>query len=176
MVNTTTGYCTYPLCSRKEERGGFCFLHAIHFAGAKVDKPKKPIAKVSDKKKKQFKKDKPKRDEQLEWFKAQVKKSKGQCIECGSPINKTVFSFAIMAVAHVLPKRSSQFPSVATHPDNSIELCVTNGCHAKFDKSWEDAATMKCWPIAVEKFIKIYPAIAPGEKKYLPDILRQEVF
>jgi len=138
-------------------------------------KEKTPIAKVSEKQKQKLKEAKPDRDKQLEWFKARISESKGRCVECGSLINKNVFAFAVCAVAHVLPKRNNLFPSVATHPDNSLELCAENGCHAKYDKSWDDASQMKCWPLAVEKFIKIYPAIAPGERKHLPDILRQEI-
>lgn len=133
------------------------------------------IAKQSEKKKEQLKEEKPKRDLQTKWFKDRVAASKGKCIECGSKINKSNFSFAIMAVAHVLPKRNNQFPSVATHPDNSLELCVTNGCHGKYDRSWEDAAQMKCWPLAIEKFLMIYPWIDPKEKKNLPEVLLQEI-
>lgn len=43
--------CTFPLCTRVEERNGFCFLHAIHFAGEKIKTKPQPIAKVSEKRK-----------------------------------------------------------------------------------------------------------------------------
>jgi len=141
------------------------------------EKPKpQGIKRVSDKKKAKLKEDKPKKEAQLQWFKDRISEMQGKCMECGEPINKHVFSFAIMSIAHVLAKRDNMFPSVATHKDNSIELCVKNGCHDRYDRSWEDAAQMKIWPVVVEKFKKIYPSIAASEKRHLPDILRQEVF
>lgn len=141
----------------------------------KAPKEKVVLAKVSEKKRQQLKEEKPIRDLQLEWFKDRVAESKGKCIECGCKIEKNVFSFAIMAVAHVLPKCKGQFPSVALHKENSLELCVTNGCHSRYDTSWEDAAQMKCWPIALAKIIKIYPSITASEKMHLPDVIRQEI-
>ncbi len=136
-------------------------------------KEKKGIAPVSEKKKAQLKEEKPKRDQQVEWFAARIKEMKGECLECSKPINKDVFAFAVMSVAHVLPKRNNMFPSVATHKNNSLELCVD--CHSLYDRSWDDACSMKVWPLAVDKFISIYPSIAANERKHLPEILRQEV-
>ena len=138
-------------------------------------KEKTPIAQLSERKRQELKEEKPQRDLQLDWFKDRVSEMKGVCIECGGPIEKNIFSFAIMAVAHCLPKRKGQFPSVALHKENSLELCVTNGCHHIYDTSWEDAAQMKCWPIALAKIIKIYPSIASSERMHLPDIIRQEI-
>jgi hypothetical protein len=141
----------------------------------KPEKKAYVIPKVSAKKKQADKEAKPDKEEQLQWFKDRVEESTGCCLECGEPINKSNFTFAIMTVAHVLAKRNNQFPSVKTNIHNSLELCVTNGCHYKYDRSWEDAATMKVWPLAVEKFKLIYPSIAPNERKHLPDILLQEI-
>lgn len=138
-------------------------------------KEQKPIAKLSEKKKAKQKEDKPKRDELQAWFKARVSEMKGVCQECGCKINKNNYAMAIMSVAHLLPKRNNMFPSVATHPENWIELCVTNGCHGRYDTRWDDATKMKIWPSVVEKFISIYPAIAENERKHLPEVLRQEV-
>jgi len=140
-----------------------------------VKEPKGAIAKQSEKQKQKIKDAKPDKEKQLQWFKERVAQFTGKCSECGGSTNKKNFQFAMMACAHILPKRSNMFPSVATHPDNWIELCVTNGCHHKYDRSWEDAMTMKIWPLVVEKFKLIYPSIAPGERKHLPDVLRQEV-
>lgn len=140
-----------------------------------VKENKGGIAKVSEKKKQQDKESKPEKEKQAQWFKDRVKEISGKCMNCGGSTNKKNFQFAMMACAHILPKRSNMFPSVATHPDNWIELCVTNGCHHKYDRSWEDATQMKIWPVVVDKFKLIYPSIAPGERKHLPDVLRQEV-
>lgn len=138
-------------------------------------KEQKPIAKVSAKKQKQIQESK-EADQELEaWYDQQISKLTGKCQECGERINTKDRRFAKMSIAHVLPKRNNQFPSVATHPVNFIELCVTNGCHPRYDKSWEDAAKMKIWPIAVEKFKVMYPSIAANERKHIPEVLRQEV-
>lgn len=174
-MSTETGVCIFPLCSRKAERNGYCFLHAIHFGGAKPVVKPQPIAKQSKKKKQQLKDEKPNRDLQLQWYHDKVASMTGICMECGCRINKKDFDFAIMTVAHVLPKRKDQFTSVAMHEANSLELCVTNGCHDKYDTSWEDAAQMKVWPLAVAKFLIIYPAIAEKERKRIPDVLLQEL-
>lgn len=65
------------------------------------------------------------------------------CQECGTPIyNPTKWN-----VAHILPK--SKFDSVSTLDDNILYLCRTNGCHARFDSSWEAAKKMNVWPIAL---------------------------
>ena len=56
-----------------------------------------------------------------------------------------------------------------------MELCVTEGCHDRYDKTWEDASKMKVWPIAVAKFRLIYPFIDESEKKNIPEILRKEI-
>jgi hypothetical protein len=155
----------------------FAELQAIKL-GIKQPAGKKepqPIAKVSEKKKQQLKEEKPTRDLQLQWYHDKVNAMTGICMECGCRINKKDFEFAIMTVAHVLPKRKDQFPSVATHEENSLELCVTNGCHGRYDNSWEDAAQMKVWPLAVKKFLIIYPAIAAKERKHIPDVLMQEL-
>jgi len=37
--------CTFPCCSRIVERNGFCFLHAVHFAGEKIKEARKPLPK-----------------------------------------------------------------------------------------------------------------------------------
>ena len=138
-------------------------------------KKQQPIAKVSEKQKEKLKDEKPKRNKQMAWFEKKVKCMQGRCMECGAPINKNVYAFAIMTIAHVLPKRDNQFPSVATHEDNSLELCVENGCHQTYDRSWEDAAQMKVWPLALSKIIIMYPAIATSERQHLPDSIRQEI-
>lgn len=167
--------CTFPTCHRIAERNGYCFLHAVHFTGPKVKEAPKPIAKQSQKKKKALKDLKPQRDLQAEWFIKKVEELKGVCMECGGETRNPVFVYAKCSIAHVLPKREVMFPSVCTHDDNSLELCTTNGCHHRYDNSWEDAAQMKVWPIAVEKFKRIYPFIAPAERKNIPDVLIQEI-
>lgn len=145
--------------------------------GLATEKPtsKPRIKPMSDKKRKQLAEEKPKRNELKVWFTDRIKEMTGRCRECGCRINKHNKVFAIMSIAHVLPKRKNMFPSVSTHSENWIELCTENGCHDRYDRSWDDASQMKIWPDVVEKFKAIYPAIAANERKHLPDILRQEV-
>lgn len=140
-----------------------------------VKKEPKPIAKKSEKKIQQEKDARPQKDIQEEWYADKVAKNTGVCMECGGSTKSNIYVYEKATVAHVLPKRNTMFPSVATHPDNSIELCVTNGCHDRYDRSWEDAAKMQVWPVAVEKFIKILPFIAQSERRNVPDVLWQEV-
>ena len=95
------------------------------------------------------------------------------CMECGKFIP---VSFYRAATAHVLPKRKEYgFPSIACHTENYLVLGAGCGCHNKYDKSWEDAAQMKIWPVAVEKFLKLYPLIDQKERKNIPEVFRQEV-
>jgi len=134
-----------------------------------------PISKQSAKKIKELEEDKPTRQKRKAWFEARMKELKGVCTECGHPIKKDIPAFAICAVAHVVPKRKEQFPSIEFHPKNFIELGAECGCHNKYDTSWDDASQMKVWPLIIEKFILLYPSIDPSERKHIPELLRQEV-
>jgi len=106
------------------------------------------------------------------------------CQECGTWIpekikqigKKFTLNGYRCATAHVLPKKEEYgFPSIAHVLDNRIFLGAGCGCHAKYDRSWEDAATMKIWPIALEKIKKLIPLIDPKERKNIPDIILQEL-
>ncbi len=106
------------------------------------------------------------------------------CQECGAWIpekikqigKKFTLSGYRCATAHVLPKKEEYgFPSIAHVLENKIFLGAGCGCHSKYDRSWEDAATMKIWPIALEKIKKLIPLIDPKERKNIPDIILQEL-
>lgn len=106
------------------------------------------------------------------------------CQECGAWIpekirqvgKKFTLSGYRCATAHVLPKKEEYgFPSIAHVLDNRIFLGAGCGCHSKYDRSWEDAASMKIWPIALEKIKKLIPLIDPKERKNIPDIILQEL-
>lgn len=121
----------------------------------------------------------------LYWMLAKKEISKHpHCMECGKKIPEKIKlvgkKFTLdgyrCATAHVLPKRKEYgFPSVASNPINRLFLGAGCGCHDRYDRSWEDAAKMKVWPLAVEIFKKLYPLIHPSEKKNIPDILLQEL-
>lgn len=170
-----TDGCQFPGCSFHPESNKYCARHQMYAGTAKAKAAPKPIAKVSEKKKRALKEAKPKKDALAEWFTDKVSHLTGTCMECGGSTKNSIYVYAKACVAHVLPKRNTMFPSVATHEDNHLELCTENGCHHRYDNSWEDAAEMKVWPLAVEKFKKIFPYIAPAERKNIPDILLQEI-
>lgn len=95
------------------------------------------------------------------------------CQECGKFIPQKYYR---AATAHVLPKRKEYgFPSVATHFDNFLMLGSGCGCHQKYDRTWEEAATMKVFPLAVVIFLKLYPLLTQEEKKNIPEVFLQEL-
>lgn len=107
------------------------------------------------------------------WFEDIKRKEAPVCWETGDNIPA---KYMRAATAHILPKKNNigGFPSVATHPLNYLILSPLNGSHDK-THTWAKFQMMKVWPLAVERFKKIYPFIALGERKYLPDCLLQEI-
>ena len=139
---------------------------------------KKPIAKKSAKKIAQEKEEKAERvgggSELDRWFKERRQQLTGTCAHCGGKSSKNSDQYYKHSIAHLLPKRF--FKSVATHPENFLELCFFgNSCHTNFDNHTLDFIDLNCFDEAVRKFVSMYPDIAPGEKKYIPDILLQYV-
>lgn len=107
-----------------------------------------------------------------EWFQGVRALMTGKCRHCQGASCKYNDMQYKSSIAHLLPKKL--FPSVATHPDNWIELCHwNNNCHAKMDAQILDMTDMHCWDEIVEKFICIYPAIDPKERRNIPDVLLQ---
>lgn len=127
------------------------------------------IPKQSEKKKQQVKDEKPGRDLQNEWFAAIEAKefSKGYC-NCWNCGEKILRAFARTAIAHVLPKRKNQFPSVKTHPFNYLILGAGCGCHQDYDASWQDASQMNIWGEALRRFEIIQPDIKDSTP--IPDV------
>lgn len=118
------------------------------------------------------------------WFKDRRKEMTGVCQHCGGKtqmnidvtvkfvkgVGKITSPNYKYSVAHLLPK--SIFKSVATHPDNWIELChFGNSCHKNFDDHYIDLIDLNCFDTVIQKFTKIYPFIAPEEKRRIPPIL-----
>jgi len=142
-------------------------------------KPKKQynIPKKSAKKLKQESEDKKaKKDSSAEkerWFQDRRKEMKGVCKNCGKPSFKKSHEYFRFSIAHILAKRKSMFPSVATHPENWVELCAD--CHHNLDTCMIGLSDLSCWDEVVVKFQKIYPFIAYKEKKRIPDILLQYI-
>lgn len=157
----------------------------------KQPKIRKPIAKVSEKKKKQLRAEKelieqarefnlPAEGDQEQWFIDRMAENVPVCMNCGmeaawllQPEYEKIWR---ACQAHILPKRKAQFPSVATHPLNHLilfpvwggHLC---GCHDEYDSGWYNATTMKVWGLAKSKFKQFESAIAPSERRRIPEQL-----
>lgn len=103
------------------------------------------------------------------WFKERHKEMTGICMNCGGRTEKDKTHYKC-SVAHLLPK--AYFKSVATHPDNWLELCFYGqSCHTNFDNKMIDIIDLHCFDTVIQKFVKIYPHIAPEEKRRIPPIL-----
>lgn len=114
--------------------------------------------------------------EQDRWFQERRLEMVGKCLNCGKPSCMHSDVYYKFSIAHILPKSPRMFPSVATHPDNWIELCFwENDCHGRFDKFTLDLTEMNCYDLIIERFLRMYPAIAPAERRRIPDTLMQYV-
>lgn len=109
-----------------------------------------------------------------EWFNERRKEMTGTCKHCGGATLKNNEKTFYFCIAHILPK--AYFPSVSTHPDNWIELCFYgNSCHTNLDNYILDLTDLNCWDEVVTKFAKIYPSIAPQERRRIPSCLLQYI-
>ena len=113
------------------------------------------------------------------WFEARRKEMTGKCQFCGGKTEKSNDETYRRSIAHLLPKRPNQFPSVKTHPDNWLELCFWNpSCHTNFDSgmiSMELLHDSAEWKIIADKFRKIYPHIVEAERKNIHPLLLKEI-
>lgn len=147
-------------------------------------KPKKPIPKKSAKKIASEKQEREQRQvtggigegkgssEQWRWFEQIRPLMTGICAHCGEKSEKNNDAYFHFSIAHILEKRF--FKSVATNENNWVELChFSNSCHSNFDNHMIDLIELNCFDQVIEKFAKMYPAIAPEEKKRIPQILLQ---
>lgn len=108
------------------------------------------------------------------WFQARRKEMSGKCCHCSGASCKHQDSWYKCSIAHILPKNI--FKSVKTHPLNWIELCFwKNNCHGNLDSHFIDITELNCYDLVIERFIAMYPDIAPKERKYIPDALLQYV-
>lgn len=108
------------------------------------------------------------------WFQARRKEMTGVCAHCGGKSCKHQDNWYKCSIGHILPKNI--FKSVKTNPLNWIELCFwENNCHGNFDSKMIDITEMNCYDLIIERFIAMYPDIAPKERRHIPDILLQYV-
>jgi hypothetical protein len=117
------------------------------------------------------------KEEQEKWFNDTRVKMVGVCQFCGGKTEKNNDKTFKRSIAHLLPKRKNQFPSIATHEDNWLELCFfSNSCHTNFDNGiieWDVLEEQPIWDVIKEKFTRIYPYIKETEKRNIPKALNQ---
>lgn len=145
-------------------------------ANAGKPKVKTPyvIPKISKKKAEKEKKEREERgdnDTELQaFFKQAMGKMTGYCAECGARTETHVYQYAIFSICHILEKRPTVCPSVATHPANWIELCPDH--HTAFDKAnWDEKEKWGCWQDVLKKLIILEPSVAQEERRHLPEQL-----
>lgn len=104
------------------------------------------------------------------WFEDRHKELTGRCKNCGGKTQKGQPNYKC-SIAHILPK--AYFKSVATHPDNWLELCFygVNSCHTQMDNKMLDLIDMNCFEEIITKFVAIYPHITQHEKRRIPQVL-----
>lgn len=108
------------------------------------------------------------------WFKDRRKEMTGRCKHCGAQSCRDDEKYFKYSIAHIFPK--AYFPSVATHPDNWIELCFwNNNCHGNMDDKMLDLIDMNCFSEIIEKAVKIYPSISKEERRRIPPILMEYI-
>lgn len=141
-----------------------------------VAKAKKPIKKVSDKKKKEMAESKDSNGDTdlVKFYRASMKRMTGHCSNCFNRTETNVYSAAIFSICHILDKRDTMCPSVKTHPCNWIELCPD--CHREFDTPpleknktlWDKRESMGIWEAVRNKLIMVYPDLSPSEYRHFP--------
>jgi hypothetical protein len=108
------------------------------------------------------------------WFSERRLEMTGKCQHCGKSSCNNSDQYFKFSIAHILPKKI--FKSVATHPLNWVELCFWSpSCHTNYDNFSLDITELNCFDLVIERFIEIYPHIAVGERKNIPDVLLQYI-
>ncbi len=174
--------CKHVGCSnsKKMGAGGFCHIHEKEDAGydrkVKERERKTAVKKISAKSlhTEQLSVGIPKGTAELQrWFEDRHREMKGSCQHCGGKTEKGRNTYKC-SIAHILPKK--RFKSVATNPNNWIELCFYNkSCHTNFDQMTIDITDLNCFDEVITKFVAMYPDIAPEEKRRIPQVLLQYI-
>lgn len=152
--------------------------------------PKKVYKGIARKSEKRIAKEKAEKeagtDKPLDaYFDYHMKHAAPICMNCGMEAKWLLleeYSFLWRSCqAHVLRKKDNigGFPSVAANLLNHLvlfsDLAGLCGCHDVFDSSYENMAKMPVFPKAIDIINRLYPQIAPDERKYLPEIITQEI-
>lgn len=134
-----------------------------------VAKPRKPIPKISEKRIAELKaaKDENGETELVKWFKGRMKVMGDRCLWCGCKVENRIYQYAIFSICHILDKRKTVCPSVATHPLNFVTLCPDH--HTEFDKmNWEERESLGFWEVIRDRLVMIFPDLAEKERRFFP--------
>ena len=108
------------------------------------------------------------------WFEDRRKEMTGFCANCGGVTSKNDDKYYKFCIAHLLPK--AYVKSIATHPDNWIELCYFGkSCHAQYDNHMIDMIDLNCFDSVIEKFVRMYPSISKDERRRIPSVLLEYI-
>ena len=112
---------------------------------------------------------------QMQWFLDRRKEMTGFCVcGCGLRSSKNDGKYFHCSVGHILQK--AKVKSMALHPLNWVELNFWDGCHSNFDNRSSDLwEGMACWDEIVSKFKAMYPLIPDYEKRYIPQVLLNQL-
>lgn len=107
------------------------------------------------------------------WFVDRKMEMTGRCMHCNGDtmiLDKEAGSKFHWSVAHLFNKAS--FPSIATHPENWLELCYYSpSCHKNFDDKTLPITQLNCFDEVVRKFCILYPLMTTEEKRKVPKVL-----
>ena len=110
------------------------------------------------------------RGELGKWFMERRKDMSGICMHCSGKTMKDDDAKFHYSICHLFEK--SHFPSIATHPENFIELCYYNrSCHKNFDDKTLPILSLNCFDEVVRKFCILYPLMTKEEKRRVPVVL-----
>lgn len=102
------------------------------------------------------------------FFASQLLEVPDNCENCGCSLSYLKNSrMRKSIIAHILPKREmGGFPSVATHPQNRLFLCLD--CHKNMDeKGKEFVLKMNCFPLLIERLNEFVHLVT--ERRRLPN-------
>src|SRR3972149_8316442 len=99
------------------------------------------------------------------WFLSQRQTMTGICQHCGGKtmaVDKEADIKFHWSLAHLFEK--SNFPTIATHPENVLELCYYSpSCHKAFDDKMLPITHLNCFDEVVRKFCILYPLMTRDE-------------
>lgn len=107
------------------------------------------------------------------FFASQIRQIPKACEECGTGLSGWRSFLPAAIIAHILPKRETGFPEVATEENNIMFFCPD--CHTDFDNKGEShARQMKSLPIMKERLKLFYEKLTDRNKNRVPAYLMED--